>query len=81
MSEGTRIPSGDAELLRELEATAAEQRRLLARLEEVRARRTDLVDAVRDRNLRTWRDIAALFGMTEAALQLARKTKNARTTR
>lgn len=81
MAERTEmIPDDPADLLRELEAIAAEQRRLLARLELVKARRTDLVDAVRDRQLLTWRQIAAMFGMTETALQLARKTKRNRKT-
>ena len=79
MAERARIPVDDAELLHELEATAAEQRRLIARLEQVKARRGDLVDAVRDRKLLTWRQIAALFDMTETALQLARKAKRNRT--
>jgi hypothetical protein len=78
MAERAGIPDDSAELLHELEANAAEQRRLLARLDQIKARRTDLVDAVRDRKLRTWREIAALYAMTEAALQLARKTKKAR---
>lgn len=75
-----KIPDDPAALLRELEATAAEQRRLIARLEQLRIRRTDLVGAVRDRRLLTWREIAGMFGMTEAALQLAHKMKRTGTT-
>lgn len=73
-----RIPEDPDELLRELEATAAEQKRLTAELDQVKARRAELVDAVRDRRLLTWRRIAELFGMTENALQLARKARRAR---
>lgn len=75
----SRIPEDPDELLRELAATAAEQRRLTARLDQIRSHRTDLVGAVRDRRLLTWREIANLFNMTETALQLARKAKRTET--
>lgn len=78
MAERAGVPADDAALIRELEAIAVEQRRLIARLEQVKARRADLVDAVRDRKLLTWRQIAGLFAMTETALQLARKAKRTR---
>ena len=74
------VPRDADELLRELEATAVEQKRLTAELDLVKARRTELVDAVRDRRLLTWRRIAEMFGMTENALQLARKARRARGT-
>ena len=72
------IPDDPDALLRELAATADEQKRLTARLQQVKARRTDLVDAVRDRKLLTWRHMADMFGMTEAALQLASRVRKNR---
>jgi len=69
------IPEDPEELLAELDANAAAHRRAIAELEAIKDRRNALVAAVRDRKLRTWRALGALYGMTETALQIATKSR------
>lgn len=72
---GAPVPEDPGELLAELEKNAAAHRRALAELEAIRERRNDLIAAARARDLRTWRALGNLYGMTEAALQIATKSR------